>query len=76
MKNWSFARLIAVIVGWVILVCGTGLLWLLWRIDQEPATSLDIYIVVHPYWEKAFVAALILPPAALLISWLVLRRRG
>ena len=74
MKNWSFVRIVVVIVAWIFLVFATGVLWLLWRADREPGP--DVYIVVHPHWENAFVLALILPPLALLVRWLVLRRRS
>ena len=76
MKNWSLARIMFIAIAYVLLVCALGILWLFWRAANEPAIGDDVYIMVDPQWTYAFFIAMLLPPVALLISWIVLRWRG
>ncbi len=78
MKNWSLVRIVIAIIAWISLVCVAGLLWLfrLFETERAIATSEDVYILMEFHWAAAFVLALILPPVALLIFWLLSRRPG
>ena len=76
LRNWSFATVLRVAGGWVLLCILTPLAWLLFQFSNAFDTSSGsggVGIVFFGF-NTLMVAIPIVPPLMLIVAWLIARR--
>ena len=78
MKDWSLARVVLTGAGYVAAALLLSALVAYWRLPVERGTEgqWKFFWLVPYAWVRAYVLALLLPPALLVVAWLAARRSG
>ena len=76
LRNWSFARVLLVSGGWVLLCILTPLAWLLFQFrNVVDVSSGSASIGAVSFGFNALMLAIpIAPPVILIVAWLIARR--